>query len=273
MNSRESLQARTISDFGDQWSKYTDNEGWYGSIDLFDDIIRPLLSTKDLKNTYVAEIGSGTGRIVSMLLNAGVNHIYAIEPSPGAFAALKKNIEKTGGAKKITALNAAGDRWVAEQKLDYVFSIGVLHHVPDPKPAVETAYTALRRGGHFFIWLYGYEGNELYLKIIEPFRKVTARLPHFLLRFLVELMYVALIVYENLSKYFRLPFQSYLKNVFWPLDPDKRRLVIYDQLNPAYARYYKKKEAVTLLEDSGFKNVRAHHRHGYSWSVIGQKPL
>jgi SAM-dependent methyltransferase len=43
-----------------------------------------------------------------------------------------------------------------------IFSqIGVLHHITDPKPSVEAAYKALRPGGHFLVWLYGKEGDNL----------------------------------------------------------------------------------------------------------------
>jgi hypothetical protein len=56
------------------------------------------------------------------------------------------------------------------------------------------------------------------------------------------------------------------------MTPAKRRLVIYDQLNPTYAKYHKRHEAIALLEKSGFINVKAHHRHGYSWCVLGETP-
>ena len=51
------------------------------------------------------------------------------------------------------------------------------------------------------------------------------------------------------------------------------RLTIYDQLNPAFARYYTRAEASALLADAGFTDVRLHHRHGYSWTVVGRKPV
>ncbi len=61
----------TINDFGEQWSIYRDNKGFYGSMDLFSDIIFPFLTPGDVRNCKVAEIGSGTGRIVIVLLEAG----------------------------------------------------------------------------------------------------------------------------------------------------------------------------------------------------------
>jgi len=48
-------------------------------------------------------------------------------------------------------------------------------------------------------------------------------------------------------------------------------LIIYDQLRPTYAKYYTGAEACALLASAGFSDVRAHHRHGYSWAVVGTK--
>jgi hypothetical protein len=60
--------------------------------------------------------------------------------------------------------------------------------------------------------------------------------------------------------------------VMLPLTPSARRVVIYDQLNPAYAKYYRRGEAEALLASQGFTDVKLHHRHGYSWTVLGMKP-
>ena len=63
-----------------------------------------------------------------------------------------------------------------------------------------------------------------------------------------------------------LPLAAYMQRVMLPLTPAKRRVVIYDQLNPAYAKYYTRAEAEALMTDAGFVDIRLHHRHGYSWS-------
>jgi len=152
-----SRQDRTINDFGEQWLKYPDNEGYYGSLELFSDILSPFLEPKDIKNCRVAEIGSGTGRIVNMLLEAGVQHIVAVEPSD-AFVVLVRNIRNS---EKVTCLKITGDQLPPYENLNYIFSIGVLHQIPDPKPVVEAAFKALRPGGHFLVWLYGKEGDNL----------------------------------------------------------------------------------------------------------------
>jgi hypothetical protein len=49
-------------------------------------------------------------------------------------------------------------------------------------------------------------------------------------------------------------------------------VVVYDQLNPAYAKYYTHQEAHDALAQHGFTDIRLHHRHGYSWTVVGTRP-
>ncbi len=269
----EQLRNKTISDFSGQWSVYSENEGWYASLELFKDMIAPLLDAQQLQDMNVADIGSGTGRIISMLLSAGVKHVQAIEPAEGAFQVLQQNIEKMKQTDKVTLINQGGEHWRSDPELDYVFSIGVIHHIPDPKPVIKNAFDALKPGGRLFIWLYGYEGNELYLRAFAPIRKITVKLPHAVLKFFVEIIYGMLFVYKHLPKLERMPLRPYIDKVLWPMTPKNRRLVVYDQLNPAYAKYYKKEEAIQLLEEAGFQGIQIHHRHGYSWSVLGEKPL
>jgi hypothetical protein len=41
---------------------------------------------------------------------------------------------------------------------------------------------------------------------------------------------------------------------------------------PRIAKYYRKDEAIALLEDAGLENVRVHWVNEMSWTVIGEKP-
>ena len=138
-------ESQTIKDFGNQWLRYRDNEGFYGSLELLADILFPFIKIGQIRDRRVAEIGSGTGRIVNMLLEAGAKYIIAVEPSD-AFEVLCHNIPQP---EKVTCLRITGDQLPAYENLDYIFSIGVLHHIPDPAPVVKAAFKALRPGGHF----------------------------------------------------------------------------------------------------------------------------
>src|SRR4051794_29852263 len=103
----ERLQARTIADFGEQWTSYSDAPGFFGSADLFNDFFSPLLRADNVAGWRVADIGSGTGRFVRVLAAAGARHITAVEPS-AAFQVLRENTADL--ADRITYLNITGDR-------------------------------------------------------------------------------------------------------------------------------------------------------------------
>lgn len=181
------LQARTIADFGEQWTKYPDSEGYFGSAELFDDNFQPLLSVRDVAGRRVAEIGAGAGRFVNVLAAAGASHVVAVEPS-SAFAVLRENSARF--RDRITYLNVTGDQLPATGDLDYIFAIGVLHHIPAPDPVVAAAFRALRSGGVFAVWLYGREGNTLYLTGVRSMWWLTRRLSHRALARFVRVLYL-----------------------------------------------------------------------------------
>jgi SAM-dependent methyltransferase len=267
----EQLSQKTINDFGRQWKAYQDNEGFYGSSELFADHFSPLLRPGEIAGKRVADIGSGTGRIVQMLLAERVSEVLAVEPASDAFGVLVKNVSSM--KDKVTCLNVTGDNLPPTGDFDYVFSVGVLHHIPDPVPVVQAAYSALKSEGKLAIWVYGKEGNELYLLFVEPLRKITSLMPHWLLEGLSWILYFPLAIYIQLCKVFPLPLHNYATNVIGRMTPDKQRLIIYDQLNPAYAKYYSRDEVISLLQQGGFVDISVHQRHGYSWTAVATKPI
>ena len=258
---------QTIQDFGKQWKRYTENDGYYASVDLFKDFCGPLFTPAEISGKRVLDIGSGTGRIVNMLLEVGASHVVAVEPSD-AFKVLKANTRRD--RNKVTCLNVSGEK-IPEVKVDLAVSFGVLHHIPHPKPVVDRVYQVLPRGGKFIIWLYGHEGNEIYLALFNPIRKITRLMPDFLLDMLANMLNLIMSPYIWLCKYINLPLKKYIPKVFGKMDWHNRKVIIFDQLNPAYAKYYRRAEAENLLELSGFHNVKSFHRHSYSWTVLGEK--
>lgn len=269
MSSTDRVRRRTIDDFGEQWQAYTENRGYYASVGLLADVFGPLLDLEAIAGARVAEIGAGTGRFVRLFADAGARHIVAVEPSR-AMAVLKRNT--AADQARITYIEAAGDQLPPSGDLDLVFSIGVLHHIPDPVPVMKAMLGALRPGGRCAIWVYGAEGNRAYLLVAHTLRMITRRLPHHLLAGLVWLLYWPTAAYMHASRVLPLPLAKYLTEVLLRFDPATRRLVLYDQLNPAYAKYYREAEVRRLLIEAGFSDVRLYHRHGYSWAAVARKP-
>ena len=158
-----------------------------------------------------------------------------------------------------------------ENKFDYIVSFGVLHHIVDPIPAVSRMHNALKPKGKCIIWLYGAEGNKLYLSIFNPLRKITTRLSSKMLLKISRVLISGVNIYIGLCSFLPLPMRDYMQKHLRKLNPEQRILTIYDQLNPTYSKYYTKEQAYDLLANHGFVNVECYHRHGYSWTVIGEK--
>ncbi|MCP4200777.1 MAG: class I SAM-dependent methyltransferase [bacterium] len=260
---------RTIRDFGDQWSRYSDNDGYYASVELLQDLFGPLLPIEEVAGARTADIGAGTGRNTLMLLNAGAAHVLAVEPSVGV-EALRKNLAER--SDRVEILHARGDELPAGTDLDLVISIGVIQFIEEPDAVLKACLEALKPGGKLLIWVYSREGNETYIFFASLLRAITKRLPHFALAGLCSLLNLGLDLYIRLCRVLPLPMRSYVLEVATNFSRDKRKLVIYDQLNPSYVKWYTEAEVKDLARRGGFANVRVHHRHGYSWTLLAEKP-
>jgi len=259
---------KTIEQFGAQFVRFPTGHGsgFYGSPDHLMDTFGEMLP--NIVGASVADIGSGPGRVVNMLLDLGAARVTAVEPSD-AFYVLKENT--SARAEQIEYVHGPGDK-LPLLGFDYVFSVGVLHHIAEPLPVVRRAYEALKPGGRILIWLYAREGNEGYLALALPLRVVTTRLPDGMLVLLSRVLNVILAPYVWACRWLPIPRYRHFREVFGRMSSAQRTLVIFDQLNPTDAKYYTRDQAEALLRNGGFEDVCVQHRHGYSWTVSGIKP-
>jgi SAM-dependent methyltransferase len=63
------------------------------------------------------------------------------------------------------------------RKFDYAFSVGVLHHLPDPRQGFMSLASRVKPGGRLSAWVYGAENNEWIVRFVNPVReKITSRI-------------------------------------------------------------------------------------------------
>ena len=255
----------TIEEFGNQFTLYENIDGYWGSVEMLKDIVFPF-DLNTIKDKKVIEVGSGSGRIINKLNLFNPSKIVAIEPSKAIEVAKKNN-----KGSSIEFLNIRGQDLNFKEEFDYVFSLGVIHHIPEYEIVCKKIYKTLKPGGKFIIWVYGYENNQLYLRIFNNLRRVTRIIPNFLLKILCKFLNISAVFYILLCRIFNMPLKDYFKNVFSKCSFKKREEIIFDQLNPSFAKYFKKEELLSLMETSGFKNIKIHNRYNYSWTAIGEK--
>ncbi len=263
--SADKTMRSTVADFSEQWTAYDDNSGWFGSEELLADVLRPLLSLEELRGQKVAEIGCGNGRFLPTLARYA-ERVYGIEPGDGVDNARRH----CAGVDNIEVMRADVYSLPRLPPLDHVFSIGVVHHLPDPRRALENMRGLLKPGGRCTIWVYGKEGNELYLLTFGALRKLTTRIPHVALHGVSTALVPPLRTYIHACRVLPLPMREYMRTVLKPLSNDALRMNIYDQLNPTIAEYWSRDEVEELMRSAGFLDVTLHHRHGYSWTATGR---
>ena len=127
----------------------------------------------------------------------------------------------------------------------------MIHHLKDPILALKNIVKSLKQNGRILIWVYGYEGNEWIVKFVNPIRKnITSKLPlglvHFLSYFCSTPLYLFVKIFKGPS--------LYLKQLstfdFWHIHS-----IVFDQLIPEVANYWRKDEVKALLNGLDVHNV------------------
>src|SRR6185295_17048420 len=105
--------------------------------------------------------------------------VWAIDLGPAVEVA-SRNTASVGQAQVVQAdLHKPP---FALESFDFIYSIGVLHHLPDPEPAFRNLLRFLKPGGEIQIYLYWKPERQpiksLLLSGVTAARQVTTRMPH-----------------------------------------------------------------------------------------------
>lgn len=139
----------TVESFGEEWSAFdtfNENEIDNAGDNYFDLVPKELLN----KNTLALDVGCGTGRW-SYYLSKKVGTIECIDPSKAVLSASKLLATK----ENVRISQASVDNIpFADNTFDLVFSLGVLHHVPDTRGAVKKCVEKVKQNGLILLYLY-----------------------------------------------------------------------------------------------------------------------
>ncbi len=250
--------------FGFEWNKYSQLDPNYEK--QFKSWIHPL-TAGDFKDKEVLDTGCGMGRNSFWSLKWGAKKLVAFDFDERAVASAKKNLSEFSNAE-ILFKNIYEIDW--QDKFDIVFSIGVIHHLKDPRLAIVKLVQAVRPEGKVLIWVYSREGNEWIVRYINPIRKYfTSKIPvgltHALAYFFSVPLWIFVKVWRGPTPYLR----SLAEFKFWHLHS-----IVFDQLIPAVANYWTKTEALGLFDGLGLENVQIFRPPSdCGWTVIAKKSV
>jgi len=252
---------KTGERFAYEWDKYDKLNKDYE--EQFLKWIAPF-GPKDFCNKVILDAGCGMGRNSFWALKYKAKQIIAFDCEEKTVKAAQKNLANFENVKVVYKSIYEID-WLNE--FDFAFSIGVIHHLENPKQAILNLVKAVKPGGLVLIWVYGYEGNEWLVKYINPIRKhITSKLPLGLLHMLTYFLSLPLWLYLKIIPQNKPYFKQIKAFKFWHLHS-----IAFDQLLPKIANYYKKDEALALLKDVDLKNIGINPCNNNSWTVYGYK--
>lgn len=242
------LKDRTSASFGFEWAKFSDIYSEYEA--NFLSYIAPIMP-EFFKGKDVLDAGCGAGRHTYFAAKWGAVKVAAFDNSWRAVETAKKNLADFPNVLVFRDDIYNIRNWFGPM-FDFVFCLGVLHHLPDPQLGFQKLIPLLKPGGTISIWVYAKKDNKLALYLYEPLRKITTRIPH------KALYYMALLpaTFIQLANWLHLPlFSYYARFPFRTKWNDS-----FDVFSAPSAKYYTLEEIRTWFEQAGLKDIQVSYR-------------
>ena len=256
----------TARAFGLQWKRYSKLDARYR--EQFLDWLRPV-TPSFFEGKTVLEGGCGKGRHTALAAEFGARDVVAMDLSEAVDVAYAN----AGHHPAVHIVQADLNHPPVKRAFDYAFSIGVLHHLPEPERGFEALVSRVRPGGHISAWVYGREGNGWIVHLVSPLReKVTARLPHNLLRPIANAVTAPLFAAGRLlyrptagtAIGRRLPYGDYIRYIA-PFPFAEQRTIVFDHLVAPVAFYLRREEFAAWFEHARLEDVIIEPHNANSW--------
>ena len=273
----DSDKQATAAGFGWQWTHFVQEDRRYA--EQFLGWIKPV-PTEFFVNKVVLEGGCGKGRHTQLAAAWGARDVVGIDLS----VAVETAYAATRSLPNVHIVQADIYSLPFPRCFDYAFSVGVLHHLPDPKGGFESLASKVRPCGHLSAWVYGAENNEWITRWVNPVRRnVTSRMDRRILLQLSKIpavgVYLATkLIYgplnrsgsgESVARH--LFYNEYFKNIA-PFGWREQHTIVFDHLVAPTAFYLSREEFERWWRDLGAEEVTITWHNQNSWCGFGRIP-
>lgn len=274
----KNLDEHTAEGFDRIWRRYAEPEG--GTVeaepsDAFDTYFA-IFPLERLAGAEGFDLGCGNGRIaVSVAPRAGFLH--CIDPSAAGLATARQALRHRDNVDFHQASVDAIP--LADGSQDFGYSIGVLHHIPDPAAGLQCCVDKLKRGAPFLVYLYyRFDNRPAWFRAVwrasDVARRTISKLP-FRLRVAASTG-LAATAYWPLSRTARLlrklgvgtdnlPLSGYADRSWAVLRADA-----LDRFGTAIEHRFSRAEIERMMVDAGLRDVRFAEGAPF-WVALGYK--
>ena len=233
------------------------------------------ITRRDVAGKTVLELGCGNASLLIHMAEWQPSQTTGVDLGVSVEAA-RSNMAQTGyGNYSIVQ----GDLTTFQRKgFDLVYCIGVLHHLENPAKGFESVLANTKSGGRFHCWVYAREGNKVVICLVDPIRRITARLAWWITKYLIAApLVLPYFVYAKLLRRFRnVPSMRKVPLFEYSIWIAQRpysffRHVAFDQLVSPRTRYLERHTIESWLGDSRVRPESCYivFRNGNSWKFGG----
>jgi len=278
--SPQNLDLKVARGFGREWSTFRQDANHLSQQqrqEIFDDYFRifpwHLLPPG---GGIGIDVGCGTGRW-AMLVAPRAQHLHLLDASADALAVAKQNLTLLNNVSFHA--NSVAEIPLPPRSLDFAYSLGVLHHVPDTQAAIDTIAAKLKPGAPFLVYLYYALDNRprwyrALWRLTNVARRIISRLPHSLR--LVFSQMIAVLIYWPLARSAwvlsrlglslrALPLSYYADKSFYVMRTDA-----YDRFCTRLEKRFTRGEIERMLTCAGFVDVQFSDSVPF-WCAVGIK--
>ena len=266
------IDLKTVDGFGKEWSAFDQSIlSEAERVSIFDNYFSIFPWESLPRNAVGADIGCGSGRW-AILMARRVGTLHCVDPSEKALA--------VAAFPNVYFHEAGVDALpFPDGSMDFAFSLGALHHVPDTGAAISSVARILKSGAPFLVYLYyRFDNRPLWFRILwslsDLVRRVVARLP-FGLRYWTSQV-LAIGVYFPVARTCRaieklgfqvdgMPLAFYRDKSLYVMRTDA-----LDRFGTQLEQRFTRRQILEMLVSSGFTDVRFSEGPPF-WCAVGYR--
>lgn len=261
MGQTQNVDHKTVEGFGDEWTRFDQSELLESERATIFEMYFGIFPWADLPpQSQGFDLGCGSGRW-AQLVAPRVGHLHCIDPSV-ALEVARRNL---AGQPNCSFHRATVDAIpLPDASMDFGYSLGVLHHVPDTEAGIKACAEKLKPGAPLLLYIYYAFDNRPWWfyplwKLSYGVRGAVSRLPSALRYWVCQLL--ALVVYYPLARTALLlerlgvnvanfPLSAYRARTFYGMRSDA-----LDRFGTRLEQRFTKAEITGMMQRSGLERI------------------
>jgi len=273
----QNIDALTVSGFGEEWSTFDQTKLSDTELQEFFNKYFSLLDRSTItQQSLVMDVGCGSGRWAKFVAPL-VGDLHLVDPSEQALAVARRNLDGINNCSfyHVSTQDLPGQ----DASYDLIYSLGVLHHIPDTQEAIIDCVRKLKPGAPFLVYLYyRFDNRSVWFRVLwkisDVGRRVLSHFPFFIKKRITD--FIAFLIYLPLARISKIlnslgrstssvPLSFYKDSSFYTMRTDA-----LDRFGTRLEHRFTKLEIEQMLTTAGLTNIQFRESEPF-WCAIGYR--